>query len=203
MDVATPTPVEAAVESLKAARKTLETEVAQVLADLDLPTTDDPAEILKLFAGVDGLVKVAEKLTKRAKDERQGLNDRTLQALQKLGLRNAPVQGGPTIYQARELWAGVEASGDEVTDEDRNEAIEALKSAGLDEYVAEGFNVQQLSAFFRERERELEEQIREREGLPADEPVVVDLDELFAGELAPLRGKIKLSEKVTAKAKTS
>jgi len=54
---------------------------------------------------------------------------------------------GMTVYLHRQLWASAKTGQKEML-------IEALKSAGLVEFVSEQFNISTLSAWVRERERE-------------------------------------------------
>jgi hypothetical protein len=166
----------------------------------------EPHETLKLFAEVDGIVKAAEGMLKRAKALRELLDHRTIEALGKLGLKNAPLDGGPTVYSERKLWAKLDV--DEDADENERKArkaaaIAALKEAGLGEYVEEGFNSNSLSAVIRERETELEDKAREEAGLAPGAPVAIDPEEILSGDWEPLRGAIAVSEVVKAKARTS
>jgi hypothetical protein len=83
-------------------------------------------------------------------------------------------QTGKLAYVRRQIWARPAV-------EDRAEACDALRQAGLGDYVAESFNVQSLSAYFRE-------QVKEREG---NGEAVTSLDELLQDGL---RGVIELTE---------
>lgn len=162
-----------------------------------------PAERLQAFALLDAAAKDADAASKLLKALREDMNESVVGALDALGLQRAPLAGGPTIYRSRELWAGLDLPDDVDDDEKaaiRERACQALKDEGLDDYVQEGFNSQSLSGYFRDRERELEDDARERDGLPDDAPVAVDPDDLLP---EGLRGVIRLTERVQAKAKTS
>lgn len=165
------------------------------LAELEIPPAGQASEELQLFAAVDRLAKTLEKAGKRAKEIRDGLNDRALDALETLGLHNAPLSGGPTIYRERQLWANVPEPEEDGAERDYEGACDALEEAGLGEYVQRRFNVQSLSAYFRELERE--EDARRKE---LEEPPVMDPDELLP---EALKGRISLAEVVKAKARQS
>jgi hypothetical protein len=51
--------------------------------------------------------------------------------------------GGRTVYITRKVWARAASS--------KPDACQALKAAGLGDYVEEGFNTNSLSAYFREQ----------------------------------------------------
>lgn len=194
-------PVEAAVGAYGEVGREADA-IAKRLADLHPPTPEKPQDALQLFAHADRARKKLEAAAERAKQQASAHSARALAALQELGLQNAPLAGGPTVYQERTLWANP-AKDPETEKGDYERACDALEAAGLDEYVLRTFNVQSLSAFFRERERQLEDEVRARENLAPDAPVAVDPDDLFSGELAPLKGRIQISEAVKAKARQS
>lgn len=186
---------EAALRVLEEGR-TLALEIIERLAALELPPDGTAAEELRLFAAVDGLAKRLDKTAKKAKDVRDGLNERALAALEEIGLKNAPLDGGPTVYRERQLWAGVPEPEQEGATRDYDAACDALEEAGLGEYVQRRFNVQSLSSYFRELERQEDERRRELE-LP---PVMDPEEEILPAEL---RGKVTLAEVVKAKARGS
>lgn len=90
------------------------------------------------------------------------------------GVRSKGTQDGATVYLTRKIWA-------RATDLGKPAACAALKRAGLGDYVEEGFNTNSLSAYFRERAKELEEQT----GAP------VAIDDVLPSEL---RDVIALTE---------
>lgn len=172
---------------------------------LEIPDTagTKPKTKLALFAELDAIAKLADPIAKRAKDRRESLWEVVLGTLDELGIQRFPIQGGPTIYRAREIWAGLDVDEDLDPGEKEKvweEACAALREAGLDQYAVERFNTQSLSGYFREREKELEAEIREREGLAPDDPVILDLEDLIP---EALKGKVRLTEKIFPKAKAS
>lgn len=174
-------------------------QIGRDLGAVEIPTDRTDQETLRIFGAIDQAAKRLEAISKKAKERRDGMNEKVLDALERMGVKNAPLQGGPTVFQERTLWAGTADEIDDV-DEAYRAACEGLVAAGLEEYVQTRFNVQSLSGYFRERERELEAEARERDGLPADAPVVIDLEELIPEEL---RGLVKVTESVKAKARKS
>lgn len=118
------------------------------------------------------------------------------------GLKNAPLASGITVFVETKLWAkAVRIYGpDGVTpllDDKKKEmpdwptACAGLRDEGLGEYVGETFNVQSLSAYFRQLRKEVAEQ-RELPTVEAVEP-----DELLTPGLAQA---IILSDAETLKA---
>lgn len=176
--------------------------VALDLASIEVPTGLSTKEQLRIFGKLHKATKRLEAVADKAKKKRDAMNDRTLEALEEIGLQNAPLADlGVTVFKERTLWAGTDkVDDDEDTDSAYERACQALKEAGLDEFVQTRFNVQSLSGYFREREKELEAAERERLGLGPDAPVVVDLEQVLP---EPLRGAVKLTENVKAKAKQS
>lgn len=67
-----------------------------------------------------------------------------LKQLQETGVQNVKA-GGKTVYLHRQIWAGI---GEGVTKE---QVIEALEAAGLENYIYQTFNSQTLSAWVREQ----------------------------------------------------
>lgn len=175
-------------------------EIERRLAQVVVPPVGRAGEELRLFAKLDRVGKRLEAAGKKAKGKAAELNDRVLAALEEVGLQNAPLAGGVTVYQERVLWAGNDADDEEDADAAYERACNALEEAGLGEYVQRRYNVQSLSGYFREEERRLEAEIRERDGLPPDQPVDVDPADLIP---EPLQGVVKVSEVVKAKAKQS
>lgn len=167
-------------------------EAREVLDRVKPETGAPPQDTIRLFAEVDRATKVLDDALGRAKRTRDSMNERVLEALDQLGLKNAPLDGGPTVYQERVLWANAEK--DPATDKgDYASACAALEEAGLGEYVERTFNVQRLSAYFREEEKRLEAE-RGPEAPP------LDPEELLP---EPLRGKVRLTESRKAKARAA
>lgn len=80
---------------------------------------------------------------------------------------------GRTLSLRRELWAGHK-------EDQKENLLEALKTAGLGEYVSEGYNVMSLSAFVRE----------------ADPDKQLTPEEIVASLPAEIQPFIKVSEKI-------
>lgn len=112
---------------------------------------------------------------KAAKEKLQSLEPDVMADLEEEGIDSVKVNGF-TIYAQRNLWAGV-ADG-----VDRQVACDALKDAGLNDFVAENFNAQTLSSYFRELEKSAK----------AEGRIIMDQSQLLP---ETLKGKIKLTEK--------
>ena len=123
-------------------------------------------EFIEIMKEEKGL-KAELKFVGEAKSKLQEI---ILEHFEKNGIQNIK-QNGATVYLKRELWAGREEG---VSNE---EAAQALKDAGLSEYV--GPTTQGLSAYLRELDKE-GEQIPE-----------------------PLRGKIKVTETFKIQSRSS
>lgn len=168
------------------------------------PGDAEAAARLRWFADVDQAAKDADAAATVLKKLRETMQESCMDALDALDVDRYPLKGGPTIYRARELWAGLDFDAEDGDEQAKAEhkaaAIAALKDAGLGSVIAEQWNTQTLSAIFRDLERELEEAARAELGLGADEPVVLDLADVLPDAL---EGFIRLTEKVYLKAKTS
>lgn len=102
----------------------------------------------------------AQKWKRRAKDELAAaearckeLEPQALERMTEAGITKVTACG-MTLYIHRQLWARPAARDDEDTDAAYGRACEALREAGLGSYVSERFNVNSLSALFRERARD-------------------------------------------------
>jgi hypothetical protein len=124
---------------------------------------------------MDGRAKELDEKLKATNARKTELEARIISEFEQEGVASMKVMGR-TVYTQRNLWAGVP---DGV---DRQETCEALKDAGLGDFVAENFNTQTVSAYFREIEK----------AKKSNGELVMEVDELIPESL---RGKIKLSEK--------
>ena len=116
-----------------------------------------------------------ERQLRLVKDELAPLEQALLEEFAAEGVSGKRHAGtGKLVSISRRVWARA-AGGDKPA------ACAALKAAGLDEFVAESFNTNSVSAYFRE-------QLKER--TDAGE-IVTDLTELLPQEL---RGHIDLTE---------
>lgn len=80
------------------------------------------------------------------------LKPRLLDALDRGGVRNVPIAGLATVGLRRSGWARVvkdNPAREKATEAEKRRAIAALKEAGLDDLVTEGFNTHTVSALFR------------------------------------------------------
>ena len=105
---------------------------------------------VKRFVELDGEIDRADAALKALKEERAQLVDQLLDGFADAGMTNVTI-GNHTVYTTRQTWAGVDP-------EKKEEAKEALRAYGLDAFVKEQVNSQQLSAWVRER-READEGI--------------------------------------------
>lgn len=119
----------------------------------------------------DELNEVKEKLAQ--------LEEELTPEFERAGVPNISVNGR-TIYIHKQLWAGYK--------ENREDALEALKKAGLDNYVYETYNTHSLSAYFRELYRDHEDEY----GFVDDPENILDPE---------LKGAIKLTEKVSLRSR--
>lgn len=78
------------------------------------------------------------------------LEQRILDTFSERGLRAVDLAGVGKVSIRKQLWAKVRREGDTATEAEKQKAIQALKDAGLDEYVSEGYNLNTISALFRE-----------------------------------------------------
>lgn len=113
------------------------------------------------------------------KEQLEKLEEELTPEFEKAGVPNISVNGR-TIYIHKQLWAGYKES--------REQALEALKKAGLEDYVYETYNTNSLSAYFREVYRDAE-----------DEQGFIDDPENILGP--ELKGAIKLTEKVSLRSR--
>ncbi|HKL42083.1 MAG TPA: hypothetical protein VJ962_05860 [Clostridia bacterium] len=115
------------------------------------------------------------------KEEMNKVEEKLLKFFEKKGISNINI-AGRTVYIHRQLWAGYKNN--------MEQAVVALKKAGLNDYVRENFNTHSLSAYFREVYRDREE---ESEG-------VIDPEEILDPDL---KEEIKLSERVQLRSRKS
>lgn len=84
------------------------------------------------------------------KKEADDLQHELLEQFGQDGVSSMTVDG-MTVYLHRQLWAGA------VEGVPKDTVVEVLKSVGLGHFVTESFNVQTLSSYVRDLEREEEE----------------------------------------------
>lgn len=99
------------------------------------------------------------------KDEADGLQHELMEQFGQDGVSSINVDG-VTVYLHRQLWAG---AADGVP---KDTVVEVLKSVGLGHFVTESFNVQTLSSYVRDLERE-------EEPLPDELADVINVREVY------------------------
>jgi hypothetical protein len=138
------------------------------------PQATDDALVLDRFAELTQRKRELDRELKQVKDEMAPLEQELLQRFAENGWQKVSHKGtGYTFYVRQQIWA-------RAADGDKAAACEALRAAGLGDFVAESFNYQSLSAYF----RELADQ-RAFQGEP-----LTDLEVLLPEEL---RGSIQLT----------
>lgn len=159
------------------------------------PAAERPVSTLDLRLLVDALLERAEgeettlgqvvELTevkrqldvalKTVKDKIAPRHEELLEAFADEGVTSKRhAESGKLVYVNRRIWA-------RAATDDKAPACEALRAAGLAEFVQEGFNTTSLSAYFNEQAKNAE----------ADGTPVTDLEELLPESL---RGAIALTE---------
>ena len=81
---------------------------------------------------------------KSLEEQMDALKEPLLKQLQETGVQNVKA-GGRTVYLHRQVWAGL---GEGVSKE---QVIEALEAAGMEDYVYKTFNSQTISAYVRDQ----------------------------------------------------
>lgn len=138
-------------------------------------------ELAEQYAMLDERKRELDNQLNDVKEKMKEVEDELLTFFEKKGISNISI-AGKTLYLHRQLWAGYK--------NDMDNAVEALKKAGLNDYVRENFNTHSLSAYFRELYREREE---EAKGIIKPEDIL-DPD---------LKEEIKLTERVQIRARNS
>lgn len=107
------------------------------------------ADVFKRYAETQRRRRLLDDELKAIKAELKVMEESVLEALVQIGAERITVDGF-TLSPRIELWAGVDYQPGETTDAGYQRACAALQAAGLSEYPRQRFNVQSLSAFFRE-----------------------------------------------------
>ena len=117
--------------------------------------TDALKEYGKTKVAIKKLEDKAKELKEKALMMEDGLIEHMLsEGIDKISIRD-PKYPGLTLFIRNEIWEGHTT---------KEEAIQALKDAGLGSMVEEGFNSQRLSAYLRELDRDNEPLPKEFEG---------------------------------------
>lgn len=131
------------------------------------------------FAELYDKKKELKNQLNEVKDELAKLEEELTPEFEKAGVPNISVNGR-TIYIHKQLWAGYKNS--------KEEALEALRKAGLDNYIYETYNTNSLSAYFREVYRDHEDEYG----------FIDDPEKILTPEL---NGEIKLTEKISLRSR--
>jgi len=129
--------------------------------------------LLRKYIKLSNEIRANEDEAERLKEDKAEIERRVLASMEKAGIQSIN-QDGFTVYVRRELWASAPGP----------EGIEALRSAGYEEFIRENVVTQSLSAFLRERARE--------NPLVPGQPL-----ELLVPE--DIRHAVKVSEKIEAR----
>ena len=100
---------------------------------------------LNRFVELEKQRRDLETRLKALKEETTKLKESILSDFEEAGMSKTVVEG-MTVYVHRQLWASA-------IDSDYERACQALKSAGLNDYVQERFNINSLSAYVRELDK--------------------------------------------------
>ena len=126
-------------------------------ADLDMAG-------LRHYAELHKTKKDLEAQAKAISEEMRKLEPDLLEQMASAGVDNFKFGDiGATVYVGSRIWAKVA---------DKQAAIEALKAAGLTEFVAEGYNHNTLSSY-------VSEASQSEEGLPPEFTGVIEANEVF------------------------
>lgn len=113
------------------------------------------------------LTKEKRTIDARKKDINKRLGElepQVLDGFERDKIRSINLSGLGTLHLRKEGWVRVVKKGKDATAAEKRRAIEALRSAGFEQYVEEGFNTQSLSAHFREITQDGEQLPAELEG---------------------------------------
>ena len=135
-------------------------------------------EKLRRYVELDSRKRELKDELKTTNEEMRKLGEQLLNEFEHSGIQNINVDG-VTIYIHRQLWAGAK---------DKPAAIQALKKAGLVDYVAETFNTQSLSAW-----------VREQVALAEDD----DMEDIYDALPPEFRDAINVSERFELRARRS
>jgi len=135
----------------------------------------ETAKVAKRLAEIDDELQELKDQKKALSEERDKLEKQLKEDFSELGINNINI-AGRTVYMHSQYWAFYKG--------DKQNAVEALKNNGLDQYVSETYNTQSLSAYFREKIREYEDE--------HDEPLM-NPEDIMSPEL---RDELGISEKV-------
>jgi hypothetical protein len=104
---------------------------------------------LKQFLTLTAKKKAAKKDLEEIDAQLEKLDGELTKMFEQDGVNSMNVDG-KTVYVHNQKWAGVLKEGKDATDEERARALQALRDAGMDDYITESFNSKTLSSFVKE-----------------------------------------------------
>lgn len=110
-------------------------------------------EMLEEFASLKLRVRELDAEKRDLNQRISRLEPRLLEQFEETGTRNIGVAGVGTVFLNRTGWARVKKAGEKTTEAEKRRAIEALKAAGLEQYIGEDFSISKISALFREMDK--------------------------------------------------
>ena len=116
--------------------------MAALERELEEAKKDVSTELLRTYTSYANHKSRVDSEAKRIAQKMAQISDAVIAAFQDNALEKW-TSNGRTLSLRRELWAGHQ-------EDQKENLLEALKAAGLHEYVSEGYNTMSLSAFVRE-----------------------------------------------------
>lgn len=135
------------------------------MTELTRIKTQDDLEDLKKFVSLTKQKKSMEEELKDIQSELDRLESLLISFFEEQGIQKISVDGR-TVYIRRQLWM----KQNEGTD--KQAACNALKQAGLEDFVKENFNVQTISSYARELDQQGEK-------IPTSLKKYFNVDEVF------------------------
>ena len=121
-------------------------------------------EIMKQFAKLDSRRAALEAELKEVKERIKEVEPQVLDEMTQNEVSNIRIDGR-TIYVQSQIWGRKKAPNETI--------VKALRDAGLEDFVSEGFNMQSISAFIREK-------VKNGESLPPQFNGVLEANEVFS-----------------------
>lgn len=118
------------------------------------------------FIALCDAIESTETTLKALKAERDDAEQKLRASFEEAGIANVKTADGRTVYVHRQLWARAKGG-------DKMAVTDALQAAGLNEFVTQTFNTNQVSAFVREQDKLGVD-------LPAELDAVLDVAEVFS-----------------------
>jgi hypothetical protein len=115
-----------------------------------LDSPPDPDQDVREFAELTLKRRALKETLDGDKKRLDQLEARILEHFGDKGLKGLDLAGVGKVSIRKQIWARVKRAGESTTGEEKARAIQALKDAGWDEYVSENFNLNTISALFRE-----------------------------------------------------